>query len=34
MAASRSDRFLGVRAAVGLTLLAGALSMVTGIVHM
>jgi len=34
MAASRSDRFLGMRAAVGLTLLAGALSMVTGIVHM
>jgi voltage-gated potassium channel len=34
MAASRSDRFLGVRAAVGLTLLAGVLSMVTGIVHM
>ncbi|GAB3315515.1 NAD-binding protein [Haloplanus salinarum] len=34
MAASRSDRFLGVQAAVGLTLLAGALSMVTGIVHM
>ncbi|WP_435070115.1 NAD-binding protein [Haloplanus sp. C73] len=34
MAASRGDKLLGVRAAVGLTLLAGALSMVTGIVHM
>jgi voltage-gated potassium channel len=34
MAASRGNRFLGVRAAVGLTLLAGVLSMVTGIVHM
>jgi len=34
MAASRGDQFLGMRAAVGLTLLAGALSMVTGIVHM
>ncbi|MFB6256353.1 MAG: NAD-binding protein [Haloplanus sp.] len=34
MGASRNDRVLGVRAAVGLTLLAGALSMVTGIVHM
>ncbi|WP_425601211.1 NAD-binding protein [Haloplanus halobius] len=31
---SRGDRFIGVQAAVGLTLLAGALSMVTGIVHM
>ncbi|MFB6101967.1 MAG: NAD-binding protein [Haloplanus sp.] len=34
MAASRGEQFLGVRAAVGLTLLAGTLSMVTGIVHM
>jgi len=34
MAASRGEQFLGVRAAVALTLLAGALSMVTGIVHM
>jgi voltage-gated potassium channel len=34
MAASRGDRLLGVRAAIGLTLLAGALSMVTGVVHM
>nr|WP_248895479.1 NAD-binding protein [Haloplanus sp. XH21] len=34
MAVSRGDRFIGVQAAVGLTLLAGALSMVTGIVHM
>jgi len=34
MAASRGDQLLGVRAAVGLTLLVGTLSMVTGIVHM
>jgi voltage-gated potassium channel len=34
MAASRGGRLLGVRAAVGLTLLAGGLSMATGIVHM
>ncbi|SEA36155.1 voltage-gated potassium channel [Haloplanus vescus] len=34
MAVSRGDQLLGVRAAVGLTLLAGALSMVTGLVHM
>jgi voltage-gated potassium channel len=34
MATSRGDQWLGIRAAVGLTLLAGALSMVTGIVHM
>jgi voltage-gated potassium channel len=34
MAVSRGERLVGIRAAVGLTLLAGALSMVTGIVHM
>jgi voltage-gated potassium channel len=34
MAMSRGERLVGVRAAVGLTLLAGALSMVTGLVHM
>jgi voltage-gated potassium channel len=34
MSQPRGERFVGVQAAVGLTLLAGALSMATGVVHM